>query len=639
MERKNWNLSQGYQNDKKRIEQLTKTLLRKVGIQEQKTHLNEQDIELIVRHMQDSCYRIKYPRHEFRKSSKEFSNEVIEILDKDKDGRVSIEEFNDYFNDRLSGNLASSFSYLPDCGFNPVNSSLFQYKGNCDLKRSSNFNSGSYYNTGIENKENQQGRYKNRQFSYIFEKSNGKNSNEENINEKNVQGIGNNSRECSLRKTIKLDSEVKNMNLLERRKSNSQSRIENFTMKPFTSFSQCFNNENSKNFNTSRSKESVLKEYSFKAKNTSINKDDDYVLKENFNTTNIEKNRVKYHPGKLNFDNLEKPKQLPLQPIEEKIHKWSGYKRNSQQPTKTYLFKEDNSNKEFNILDNSNPISRTMDDKENPMRLSTFKKHNIQINLNLMPHSDDSDIEMASASKSQKSGISRNKYVSFQEKPIGSAECSPTSLEKYKKKFEVSNFDLSLSKKNQSNSDIYGSGQKIDVNFNEEIKNNIKISPEYNKFSTEKNFISTKTSPEKFKPWVQNPLRKSHYVRDYSNENDYNSFNLQQRNSSLKKNTEKNFRVNYGHRDAKKSNIIERKSRAKSSNVKPTSREYGYSRRKNSRMKRSYVPYGSRLKKDNYRSEKWEFKKSLKKDLSNSCYVKDDENGVKDYYKFARLGN
>lgn len=610
MNRENWNSRIVDKNGFKPINTITRKLFRNIGIDGQKTYLNEQDIELIVREMQNSCYRIRNPRHEFRKSHQEFSKEVISILDRDLDGKVSIDEFNNYFHNRLSGSLESSFSYLPETGFNPTKSSLFQVnESKFSLKKSSCFN----FKPQIENRTrrplnqiHENIEIKN-EFSYVHRQ-------EERSCDVDVES----ERQNSLRKTNKVDiraSHVLNLNEMVPSRNQSEADLGKYTLQPFTSFSQGFNNlPNSK---------TQLLEQSVKSPKSGA-REVEYVLKENSNIVNIQKfenNRKK--SGKLNFDNFDKPRLLNN--VNQSHTPKYGYRERS--PLKI---------KKFNRFRDLSKMTEFKE--ENNLRFSTFKRHNVQINLNQMANSDDSDIVSVSSKRSKRSAISGNKFVSFQEKPVGSLNCSITSLERYKRKFEITDFEDSLTKVLPSpNRPV--SGRIIEVNFNEtpnkEKKKKIEISPRVQPLSDKRELILSEIPQKKSRPWIRDPLRKSHYIRDHSNENDYNSFNLKHHTpiSQSKYSSSRNkFRVNYGLRDASKSKIIERNSRAKSSNVK-RGYESGQNRRGNGQCfspEKKKIFKGNVWQDNNYASERGNYRRDY-----FVGRMRRDEG--KDYYKFSGM--
>lgn len=587
-----WHLNCG--TDKEGIERILELLLTTIGIDPKKAFLSKEDIEKIVRDMLNSCYRIKQPRHEFLKGSQEYNKEVIGLLDKDRDGRVSMQEFKDYFLDRLSGNLTNSQPYLPFTRFDPMKSSLLSVRERrVDIRRS----------FGVRRENNTNGEIK--LIGDLEVKKRVVVTLDQNKDKENEEYDPLRGRNGSLRKTIKsgfssrdleksgdrgsfmrksIKSGISNRDIFGGdfksnppviitpvKKKPEERRDE---LRPFISFSQNLGNNQFGKEDTSEKSPKTESE---------LNEEEFYLIKENINNQNLpifNSNGITSttNSRRINFEKYD----------------MENHKR---------YYKEDFVNKESTIIC-SYPTN------DNRLRLSNFKYHRMQINLNKAPKSDDSDMEILNSTGkgSQKSPKSKEKMVSFKDSAAPS-RASVTSFDDIKPK-ERAIYESSLG-------NIFNTN---DMNYLDKYN----LSPEMIEKNQEE---FPKSIMELKKSWANDPLRKSNYIRDYSQEREHKAFNSKYEN--LKNLTPtRNFKVNYGNRDrdATRAHIVEKRLKSGENNFSYFNSSNKHNNRNSVLRKSMYSPIEkSDIGEGGYTND------NRKGDIYRSCIVNHSQNPHFDY--------
>lgn len=589
------NLDMKSQFDKEMINGLSVVLLRKMGINENKSYLNESDIDILVRQIQNSCYRIKQSRFEFRKSTRDFSQELVNVMDRDNDGKVSMEEFLDFFTQRLSP-LSSSCVAVPALSKNLSSASLAAARerefdvlvdsgyekvmgGNVE---NSNFSKGNDPVFGISSKESTAISMNVRARSDEFKENCEPCEPGMRYRQRPVVPSVKNGGPTLLRRTNKLGVSNKSINFAEtcddfssKNESKVDQEANSLQMKPFVSFSQSIRNQVSKNSldirgSTQLLKLDILKQIEVKKEEAAVSLNlQKKVTSESCFTKNIDENS----PMKkvMSMHQVHEPEQA--------------------EPTQKVVTSEESEEEESEYEREDKSILR----------------RTVKINLTQFVNSEDSESDAYSEGmRSEKSKLSKSsKFVSFKENPIKNHGSIMSLIETKKSKFNfnlnlskipddikedktnVSDFDKSIANERGSSSNSSVEGRKIEVNFSH--ANSV-----YSNDNLSGSTLSPQDSakvPRLRHNWTNKPRtyvawdkkkedsRSRSLRRDTEPDGNYSSYNhaLRQKNFQLKnanRDTLTSSRkgqllVKYGKRDALRANIIERSGRSKSSNLKP----------------------------------------------------------------------
>lgn len=638
------NLDMKSQFDEGVINSLSVMLLRKMGINENKSYLNESDITVLVREIQNSCYRIKQSRFEFRKSSSDFSREIVEVMDKDDDGKISMKEFLDFFGKRLAPQenfcevVPSLDKSLSSCSLLKEAERKFDVVKGCVLSDYDG-NKGKGGQVGekrrvlgvgskglASNLRNEQPRSENL-------KENCKPMEIE-LTPKDDPGTPqpDANRYDSLRRTMKFENGSKrSINLAEtcddtssKKQSNGDLEVNKLKMKPFVSFSRSIRDQVSKKSSDFyQSRKDLQPEYI---------KQSSFTDKTHDATLNLQKRITSENCFTKNLNEFNIKKVMSMHQVHDPIQINDPRYQKSSQKIKESEEEESEEEKEDKSI-----LRRTM---------------KINLNLTQIVNSDDSDSEVyTEGGKSEKSKLSKaSKFVSFKENPVINLNRSVSSAENNAVGFslglnlskvvddvdeedgnKITDFHQSIANEINSSQSSEG-GRKIDVNFSNinsvHSKDNFSsstLSPQ-DSAKVPKLRQQWSRSPKNYMAWGNNqpdlrgnnPQNRPNKLQNYNSINkghEDRSFGLKKMNRSPVSMNKIQLQVGYGKRDALHTKIIERSGRSKSSNLKPVrgKRQFN-SRIQNRRLNFNVLQEKSKSPENKNRSLK---KSPLSKSTSN----------------------